>query len=167
LKKVKKSKVKRIKSKVFSKPKTSKEGKILLVKKIYKDAILPESAMSTDAGIDLRANESVDLDPMEQKHVKTGLILKIPDGCVGLIRDRAGLVSKMNVYTAAGTFDPAYRGEVSVLLVNFGDVSVTIDKGMRIAQLIIMPVIKAKIKEVKQLSTTARNDRGFGSTGMH
>ncbi|MDD5151260.1 MAG: hypothetical protein PHC28_12425, partial [Flavobacterium sp.] len=92
--------------------------------------------------------------------------IKIPEGHVGLIRDRAGIVSKMNVHTAAGTFDPAYRGEVSVVLINFADESVTIEKGMRIAQLVILPVTKVKIVDVKKLDITERYDKGFGSTGL-
>lgn len=138
----------------------------LLVKKFFKNVSLPEYALNSDVGFDLRANESVTLDPFEQKAVRTGMAIKIPDGHVGLIRDRAGITTKMNVHTAAGTFDPAYRGEVSVILINFGDESIEIEKGMRIAQMIILPVTKVKIQEVKQLPITERYDKGFGSTGM-
>ncbi len=141
-------------------------GNVLQVKKFFKDSCLPEYMMKGDVGLDLKANESIELKPMEQKAIRTGIAIKIPEGCVGLIRDRAGIVSKMNVHTAAGTFDPDYRGEVSVILVNFSDESVEVEKGMRIAQLIIMPVLKVKVQEVSSLSVTERYDKGFGSTGM-
>ncbi len=144
-----------------------KESDVVLnVKKLTKDVSLPEYAVSSDVGLDLRANESVSLYPMEQKVVKTGLIIEIPPGHVGLIRDRAGIVNKMNVHTVAGTFDPGYRGEVSIVLVNFGEESVDIEEGMRIAQMIILPVVKVKVTEVSKLSSTERSDKGFGSTGI-
>ncbi len=139
---------------------------VLKVKKIFKDAELPEYALNTDIGIDIRANETVVVPVSEQKTIKTGLAIEIPEGHVGLIRDRAGIITKMGVHTAAGTFDPAYRGEVSIVLVNCGEQDVEVEKGMRIAQMIILPVTKAKIQEVKELSSTERGERGFSSTGI-
>jgi dUTP pyrophosphatase len=143
-----------------------KEKLYLEVKKISKEAFLPEYMMETDVGLDLKANEDVEIFPLEQKIVKTGIALKIPEGCVGLIRDRAGIVSKMNVHTAAGTFDSAYTGEISVVLVNLGEKTIGIEKGMRIAQLVLIPIKKVFVKEVKSLSETLRGEKGFGSTGM-
>ena len=140
--------------------------KKLLVKKLSKTAELPEYMLNSDVGLDLKANEDVVLKPMEQKAIKTGIAIKIPDGCVGLIRDRAGIVNEMNVHTAAGTIDPAYRGELSVILINFNDESIEIEKGMRIAQIVIMPVVKVKIEEAEKLPITERYDKGFGSTGI-
>ncbi|MFH1711072.1 MAG: dUTP diphosphatase [Nanoarchaeota archaeon] len=148
------------------KEKESKNECVLNVKKFFHDVSIPEYALASDVGFDLRANETVNLSPFEQKTVRTGLAVEIPKGCVGLIRDRAGITTKLNVHTAAGTFDPSYRGEVSVVLINFGEETCQIEKGMRIAQMIIIPVVKVKIKEVKTLSLTDRYDRGFGSTGM-
>src|SRR3989338_4317505 len=139
---------------------------ILKVKKLLSGIELSEYAFPTDVGLDLRAAEAVSLDPYEQKAVKTGIALEIPEGHVGLIRDRAGIITKMGINTAAGTFDPAYRGEISVVLINFGEESVSVEPGMRIAQIIIIPVTKVQIKQVKELSETERHDRGFGSTGM-
>ena len=139
---------------------------ILLVKKLSKTAELPEYMLSSDVGLDLKSNENISLSPMEQKNVKTGIAVKIPENHVGLIRDRAGIVNKMNIHTMAGTFDSAYRGEVSVVLVNFGDEEIEIEKGMRIAQLIILPVTNVKVKEVKSLENTSRGAKGFGSTGF-
>jgi dUTP pyrophosphatase len=146
--------------------KSSKESNVLNVKKFFRDVCLPEYALTSDVGFDLRANESVTLAPFEQKTVRTGIAMQIPDGHVGLIRDRVGIVTKMGVHTAAGTFDPSYRGEISVVLINFNDETVQVEKGMRIAQMIVIPVVKVKIKEVKQLPLTDRYDRSFGSTGL-
>ena len=140
--------------------------KVLNVKKFFHDVSLPEYALASDVGLDIRANETVTLAPFEQKTVRTGIAIEVPQGHVGLIRDRAGITTKMNVHTAAGTFDPAYRGELSIVLINFGEETIEIEKGMRIAQLIILPVVKVKVKEVKSLPVTGRYDRSFGSTGM-
>jgi len=145
---------------------TKDEKSVLLVKKFFSDSSLPEYMIDSDVGLDLRANENIVLKPLEQKAVNTGIAIKIPDGHVGLVRDRAGIVSRMNVHTAAGTFDPAYRGEVSVILINFSDDSIEIEKGMRIAQLVIIPVTKVKVQQVSNLPITERYDKGFGSTGM-
>jgi len=139
---------------------------ILKVKKISKIAELPEYALESDVGFDLRANEETTIGSMEHKAIKTGIAIEVPEGYVGLIRDRAGIITKMGVHTVAGTFDPAYRGEVSIILTNFGDEEVVIEEGMRIAQMIIIPVEKVKITEAKDLSETKRGKRGFGSTGV-
>ena len=161
-----KKSIKKTKKEV-TKIKRGNNGSLFLeVKKISKDAFLPEYMLNTDVGLDLRANETIGLFPMEQKAVKTGIAVKIPEGYVGLIRDRAGIVSKMNVHTAAGTFDSAYTGEVSVVLVNLGESSVEIEKGMRIAQLVIIPITRVKVQEVKSLVQTDRGEKGFGSTGF-
>jgi len=138
----------------------------LLVKTINKDAVLPTYSYNSDVGLDLIATEDVCFLPMEQKSVKTGIIIKIPEGHVGLVRDRAGIVTKMNVHSVAGTFDPDYRGEVTVVLVNFSDEEVEIEKGMKIAQLIIIPVSKVKVSRVMTLEDTKRGAKGFGSTGL-
>lgn len=139
---------------------------VLFVKRFFREASLPEYMMKSDVGLDLKASENIILKPLEQKTVRTGIAIKIPEGHVGLVRDRAGIVSKMNVHTAAGTFDPAYRGEVSIVMINFGDEDVEIEKGMRIAQLVVLPVAKVEVKEVQKLDVTDRYDKSFGSTGI-
>lgn len=156
---------KTVKSKI-TKPDVSETKNVLKVLRISKEAELPEYAMQSDVGFDLRAAETKNIEPYQQKKIGTGLVIEIPEGHVGLIRDRAGIITKMGVHTVAGTFDPAYRGEVSVVLVNFGEETVMVEKGMRIAQMIVLPVTKVKIQDVKELSKTERQDRGFGSTGM-
>ena len=134
--------------------------------KISKSAEAPEYALDTDAGFDLKALESVTIFPFDQKKVSTGIAIEVPEGYVGIVRDRAGIVQKMNVHTVAGTFDSGFREEVSIMLVNMNDKTIEIEKGMRIAQIILVPIVKAKITEVKKLSSTERGDKGFGSTGM-
>lgn len=163
---IKKTKKISTKEKILNKNNKSDIKFFLEAKKIAKDASAPEYMLSSDVGLDLKANENVGLKPMEQKAVRTGIIIKIPDGHVGLIRDRSGIVKNMNVHTVAGTFDPDYRGEVSIILINLGDEEVEIEKGMRIAQMIILPVTKVEVKVVQSLSITERGSRGFGSTGI-
>lgn len=141
-------------------------GIVLNFVKLSKNANSPEYALESDVGFDLKAIENVSLFPLEQKEVRTGIAIEIPPGYVGIIRDRAGIVQKMNVHTVAGTFDNGFRGEVSVMLVNMNDKTIEIEKDMRIAQIILLPVAKAKIVEVKKLSDTERGKRSFGSTGM-
>jgi dUTP pyrophosphatase len=143
-----------------------KDKAVLKVKKTSKTAELPEYALESDVGFDLRSDEETTIGSMEHKAIKTGVSIEVPEGYVGLIRDRAGIITKMGVHTVAGTFDPAYRGEVSIILTNFGDEEVIIERGMRIAQMIIIPVEKVSIKEVKELSKTKRGKRSFGSTGI-
>ena len=142
------------------------EKMVLKVKKLNKDVELPAYSLDSDVALDLRSNEDILLPPFEVKAVKTGIVLEIPEGCVGLIRDRAGVLKDMNVHTSAGTFDPAYRGEVSIMMMNEGEESVEIEKGMRIAQLLIVPTVKVKVQEVKEVSSTLRGKRSFGSTGL-
>ena len=139
---------------------------VIKVKRLGPDAELPSYVYESDVGFDLRADEQIRLFPGEQKAVKTGLILEIPEGHVGLIRDRVGIVTEMGVHTSAGTFDPGYRGEISIVLVNLSEETRFIETGMRIAQMIILPVVKPKIVEIKKVSETKRGEKSFGSTGM-
>ncbi|MEM2121345.1 MAG: dUTP diphosphatase [Candidatus Woesearchaeota archaeon] len=139
---------------------------ILKVKRLDKELELPQYINETDVGFDLRAAKDVIIKPHEQKIVPCGIIVEIPKGYVGYLKDRAGIVTKLNVHVVAGTIDSGYRGEVSVVLFNLSDREVMIEKGMRIAQMIIIPVIKVKIEEADKISKTKRSDRGFGSTGI-
>jgi dUTP pyrophosphatase len=142
------------------------EEEIVKVKKINSKVELPSYLYDSDVGFDLRANETVKLFPGEQKEVKTGLIFEIPKNHVGLIRDRIGIVSKMGIHTCAGTFDSGFRGEVSIMLVNLSEETKYVEEGMRIAQMIIIPVTKPKIVEVKKLDDTIRGRKSFCSTGL-
>ena len=140
--------------------------KVIKVKKISPNAEIPAYAYNTDVGFDLRANVSGKLFPGEQKEFKTGLIFEIPEGNVGLIRDRVGIVTKMGVHTCAGTFDPGFRGEVSIFLVNLSEETRYIEEGMKIAQMVILPIIRPKIIEIKKTTKTERGEKSFGSTDI-
>jgi len=137
---------------------------VIKIKKISKDAEIPAYAYSTDVGFDLRAITSEKLFPGEQKEFKTGLIFEIPAGHVGLIRDRVGIVTKMGVHTCAGTFDPGFRGEITIFLVNMSEETQFVEEGMRIAQMIFLPVARPEIVEVKKVTDTERGGKSFGST---
>jgi dUTP pyrophosphatase len=140
--------------------------KVIKVKKISPNAEIPSYVYNTDVGFDLRANVSGKLFPGEQKEFKTGLIFEIPEGNVGLIRDRVGIVTKMGVHTCAGTFDPGFRGEVSIFLVNLSEETRYIEEGMKIAQMVILPIIRPKIIEIKKTTKTERGEKSFGSTDV-
>ena len=123
------------------------------------------------AGIDLRAACTHDvpivLQPGERCLVPTGMIFEIPDSHEGQIRPRSGLAYKYGItcLNTPGTIDCDYRGEVKVLLINHGEAPFTIERGMRIAQMVIAQFTQVKIVEKKQSSETARGGGGFGSTG--
>jgi dUTP pyrophosphatase len=119
------------------------------------------------AGLDLRADEAVTLAPGERRLVPTGLALEIPPGCEGQVRPRSGLALRHGVgmANAPGTIDSDYRGEVGVILVNWGSAPASIARGDRIAQLVIAPVVHADVLLVDGLAGSGRGSGGFGSTG--
>jgi dUTP pyrophosphatase len=160
-----KKKVKTIK-KAVRESRVCNDNSALKVKIIAKGAELPSYNYPSDVGFDLRANEDVSIFPGAQQRVRTGLVFEIPEGHVGIIRDRAGIVDKMGVHSVAGTFDPGFRGEISIMMVNTSDETAAIEKGMRIAQMITIPVTKPKIIRVDKLSNTERGEKSFGSTGL-
>jgi dUTP pyrophosphatase len=140
--------------------------KQIKVKKLDKEASLPEYALDSDVCFDIRANKNTVIRSMEQKEISTGLAIEIPKGYVGLVRDRIGIVTKLGCHVIAGTFDSSYREEVTIVMINFGVDEIEIEEGMKIAQILIMPVNKMKIKEVKTLSITKRSGKKFGLTGL-
>ncbi len=131
---------------------------------------LPSYATDGSVGLDLRAavEKSVILKPLERALIPTGLVLEIPEGYEGQVRPRSGLALKkgVTVLNSPGTIDWDYRGEVKVLLINLGTEEVVINRGDRIAQLVISPVSKVSVVEAEELGTTLRGGKGFGSTGM-
>ena len=126
---------------------------------------IPQYAHEGDAGADITASEKVTIPPRERTLVSTGVRLEIPDGHVGLIWPRSGLAVKKGIDCGAGVIDSHYRGEVKVLLFNHSDNEFQIEPGDRIAQILIQKVERVEFLPVDQLSETARNDAGFGSTG--
>lgn len=137
----------------------------LRIKRIDAELPLPEYAHDGDAGFDLYAREEVTLNSLERAVVPTGIALEIPDGYVGLIWDRSGLSTKRGIKTLGGVVDAGYRGEIKVGLVNVNALQVTIERGERIAQMIIQERVHATLTEVDNLSETKRGDGGFGSSG--
>ncbi len=131
------------------------------------DVPLPKYAHPGDAGMDLYSAEDLVLKPGERKVVKTGICVAIPEGHVGLVWDRSGLAAKNSLHVLAGVIDSGYRGEIGVVLINLSDEKFEITKGMRIAQMLIQPVVSVEIEETKSLDETSRNEGGFGSTGTH
>ena len=107
------------------------------------------------------------LKSMDYTTVPTGLIIEIPNGFEGQIRPRSGLASKngISVLNTPGTIDSDYRGEIKVILTNLGDKAFVVEKGLRIAQMVLCPVVQARIDEVENLNKTDRGSGGFGSTG--
>lgn len=132
---------------------------------------LPTYQTAQSAGVDLQAAVSEDkpirLKSRERALIPTGLILELPAGFEGQVRPRSGLAWRqgLTVLNAPGTIDADYRGEVHVLLVNFGGKPVTLRRGDRIAQLVIAPVTQVALVETATISLTARGKGGFGSTG--
>jgi len=130
---------------------------------------LPSYQTEQAAGMDLYAalSDEVALKPGERQLIPTGLILAIGNGYEGQVRPRSGLAIKhgLTVLNAPGTIDADYRGEVKVILINFGETPVTIKRGDRIAQLVLAPVTQMQPQRVPNLEATKRGGGGFGSTG--
>jgi len=141
---------------------------IVRFKKLVPEAVLPSYAHPGDAGMDLTSVEDVELQPGEIRLVKTGLAMALPSGTEAQVRPRSGLAAKHGVTVAntPGTIDEGYRGEIRVILVNLGKAPFRVEKGMRIAQMVIAPVLRAGVAEVTELSDTERGTGGFGSSGV-
>ncbi|WP_064707724.1 dUTP diphosphatase [Rhizobium bangladeshense] len=133
---------------------------------------LPAYESKGAAGMDLRAavadGEPLTLSPGKRALVPTGFIFEIPEGFEGQVRPRSGLAFKHGItcLNSPGTVDSDYRGEVKVLLANLGEEAFVIERGMRIAQMVIAPVTQARIAQITEASETARGAGGFGSTGV-
>lgn len=130
-------------------------------------ATLPVYQTEGSAGLDLCANEDVELAPMQRKLVSTGVRVAIPPGYEGQIRPRSGLALRhgISMVNSPGTIDSDYRGEIGVILINFGENVVNFQRGDRIGQIVICPVARAELVQKTQLDDTARGEGGFGSTG--
>jgi len=133
-------------------------------------AQMPEYSTAHSSGMDLKAaiKKSLKIKPGRICLVPTGLALDIPPGYEGQVRPRSGLAIKhgISIVNAPGTIDADYRGEVGVILINLGKKDFIIQPGDRIAQLVISPVVKAKLVKTKSLNKTARGQGGFGHTGV-
>ena len=127
----------------------------------------PGHAHPGDGGVDLYARESVQLAPEAWTTVPTGIAVAIPDGYAGLVVPRSGLASRLGVgvVNGPGLIDAGYRGEIRVILINHGAEPLELQRGERIAQLVVIPIVEQIFVEVDKLPGSVRGDGGFGSTG--
>jgi len=139
----------------------------LPVRRLRDDAVLPERAYPGDAGLDLAACERHELAPGERAVVGTGLAVAIPEGYAGFVQPRSGLAARngITVVNAPGLIDSGYRGEIRAVLLNTDSAEpFVIEPGMRIAQLVVLPVEAPELVEVEELPESERGVRGFGSS---
>ena len=140
----------------------------LQVTRLRDDAVLPDGAYPGDAGLDLVACETVELGPGERALVPTGIAVAIPDGHAGFVVPRSGLALHhgISLVNTPGIIDSGYRGELRVIAINTDHTaSFVVEAGMRIAQLLVVPIAALSIVEEDELPETARGAAGFGSSG--
>lgn len=142
----------------------------ILIKRLSKNISLPKYQTDGSSGLDLTANieQKIFIKPGKSAIIPTGLAVSIPNNYEVQIRPRSGLAAKnqITVLNTPGTIDADYRGELKVILINLGEKEFKIEKGLRIAQMVLCPVVKAVLKEVNELEDTKRGSGGFGSTGI-
>jgi dUTP pyrophosphatase len=139
----------------------------LPIRRLRAEAIVPERAYSGDAGLDLAACERVELAPGQRAVVGTGLAVAIPEGYAGFVQPRSGLAARhgITIVNTPGLVDSGYRGELRVVLLNTDTAETfVVEQGMRIAQLVVVPIPEFELVEVDELPTSERGVRGFGST---
>lgn len=124
-------------------------------------------AHPSDAAFDLEADEDTFVYGYSRKLISTSIRMAIPEGYCGIIKSRSGLAVKNSIEVGAGVIDAGYRGEIKVLLCNYGEDSFYVKPGDRIAQLMIVPVPAVTLEVVEDLDETTRSDKGFGSTGLN
>lgn len=137
----------------------------LKIKKLNPEAMLPTYANSDDAGFDLNSIENIEIKVGERVQVPTGIAMEIPEGHVGLIWDKSGLSHKHGLKTLGGVIDSGYRGEIKVGIINLSDEVYTLEKGHKVAQMIIQEKVLMEIEEVEELEESQRGVGAFGSTG--
>ena len=142
----------------------------ILIKRLSKDVTLPKYETEGSSGLDLAANtdKQIKILPGKSEIIPTGLAVAIPKNFEIQIRPRSGLAAKsqITVLNTPGTIDADFRGEIKVILINLSNKVFIVEKGLRVAQMVLCPVIKAKLKEVTELENTERGSGGFGSTGI-
>lgn len=139
----------------------------LKIQRIHPNAKLPEYAHPGDAGLDLFSIENAVIPPGESKLVGTGIVIELPEHTEAQIRPRSGLALKnqITVLNSPGTIDHGYRGQIGVILINHGTKPFTVESGMKIAQMVIAPVMSVNVIDSNDLTETKRGEGGFGSTG--
>jgi dUTP pyrophosphatase len=139
----------------------------LPVRRLRPEAVVPSRAYEGDAGLDLSAAEAVVLAPGERAVIGTGLAVAVPKGHAAFVQPRSGLAARhgITIVNAPGLVDSGYRGEVKVVLLNTGAEPFAVEPGMRIAQLVVLPVASPEPVEVDELPGSDRGERGHGSSG--
>src|SRR6478735_1750942 len=143
-----------------------------LLLKIYKEhpeAKVPSYAHPGEAGLDLYSIEEKIIEPGQIQLIHTGIKIELPKDTEAQIRPRSGLALKhgITVLNSPGTIDEGYRGEIGVILINHGIESFLVEKNMKIAQMVVKPIVRPNIIEVEKLTNTERSEGGFGSSGTH
>jgi dUTP pyrophosphatase len=139
----------------------------LPIQRLHADAVVPQRAYTGDAGLDLASSERVELGPGERALVGTGLAVAIPEGYAGFVQPRSGLAARhgLTVVNSPGLVDSGYRGELRVVLLNTDRTEpFVVEPGMRIAQLVVLPIPELELVEVDELPSSERGVRGFGSS---
>ena len=139
----------------------------LAIRRLRADAVIPERAYAGDAGLDLAACERVELAPGARAVVGTGLAVAIPDGYAGFVQPRSGLAARhgITIVNTPGLVDSGYRGELRIILLNTDAAEpFVVERGMRIAQLVVVPIPEFELLEVAELPESERGVRGFGSS---
>ena len=134
--------------------------------KILAEAIIPHYVHLGDAGMDIFSAEEAVIKAGERKSVRTGIKMEMSEGFVGLVWDKSGLALKNGIKTMAGVIDSCYRGEIGIVLANLSHKDYKIEKGQKIAQMLIQKAERVEIEEAQELSETKRSEGGFGSTGL-
>ena len=136
------------------------------IKKLHPEATMPKYLRPGDAAMDLYSCENKIIQPNQRELISTGIAMAIPREHVGLIWDRSGMAANHGIKSMGGVIDSNYRGEIKVILHNLTNQAFTIEKGMRIAQMLIQEVTQNQIIEVEELDDTVRGEKAFGSTGL-
>tara|TARA_B100001057_G_C22782542_1_gene924240 strand:- start:6 stop:446 length:441 start_codon:yes stop_codon:yes gene_type:complete len=142
----------------------------ILIKRLSENVSLPKYETEGSSGLDLEAyiDKNIEIKPGKSETIPTGIAIAIPKNFEIQIRPRSGLAAKkqISVLNTPGTIDADYRGELKVILINLGDKDFIVERGLRIAQMVLCPIVKATLKEVTTLENTERGSGGFGSTGI-
>ena len=142
----------------------------VLIKRLSKNIELPKYETNGSSGMDLSANieKQIKIEPGKTSVIPTGISVSIPKNFEIQIRSRSGLAAKsqISVLNSPGTIDADYRGEIKVILINLSNTTFVVERGARIAQMVLCPIVKAKFKEIDNLDNTDRGTGGFGSTGL-
>jgi dUTP pyrophosphatase len=147
------------------------KSKKILVEKIHPDAVFPKYAYPSDSGFDLHSTEKITIEPFGRFAIPTGLKVSFNEGYELQVRPKSGLALNMGltVLNTPGTVDQGYTGEIKVIIFNTNNSQVIIEKGMKVAQAVLCPVINGKyviLEEVEGITSKDRGDNGFGSTGI-